>query len=73
MDLTFENLPPTFIAAGSKDQLAPSSALWANQLQARSHDVNYEVYEGEGHGFFNTDGPATRQLGSDILTFLARN
>ncbi len=73
MDLTFENLPPTFIAAGSKDQLAPSSALWTKHLQSRSHDVSYEVYDGEGHGFFNTDGPASQQLRSDILAFLARN
>lgn len=74
MDLTFDSLPPTFITAGSKDQLAESSRLCADHLQKRFDPVSYQVYPGEAHGFFNRSGrPATQQLRSDILGFLSKH
>lgn len=74
MDLTFDSLPPTFISAGSKDQLAESSRLCASHLQERFDSVSYQVYPGEAHGFFNRSGrPASQQLRSDILSFLSKH
>ena len=74
MDLEFEKLPPTFIGVGSKDQLAESSRLCAEHLQKRFAPVDYQVYRGEAHGFFNRSGrPACQRLRSDILDFLAKH
>ena len=66
-------LPPTFITVGSKDQLAESSRLCAEYLRKRFDAVEYEVYPGEAHGFFNRSGrPACRKLRADMLAFLAQ-
>lgn len=74
MDLSFESLPPTLIAVGSKDPLAESSRLCAERLQAGFDRVEYQVYPGEAHGFFNRRGlPASQQLRRDILDFLSRH
>jgi acetyl esterase len=74
MDLEFDRLPPTFIAVGSKDQLADSSRLCSEHLRKRFQHIDYEVYPGEAHGFFNRPGrPASKQLRSDILDFLAKH
>jgi acetyl esterase/lipase len=71
MDLAFENCPPTFIAAASKDPLAESSAICRDRFAAENREFVYELYEGENHGFFNRPGrEATRQLKSDVLNFL---
>jgi len=73
MDLDFESLPPSFILAGSADQLAESSRLCGETLQKRHERVETKVYEGEGHGFFNRGGrPASQELRRDILDFLSR-
>ena len=71
MDLTFDSLPPTFIVAGSKDRLARSSQICADQFEQQSFDVEYKVYEGERHGFFTFSSPQSRQLVGDIHQFLA--
>lgn len=72
MDIEFDALPPTLITAGSKDQLAESSRICAEHLQKRFEPVEYQVYPGEAHGFFNRTGrPASQKLRSDILEFLS--
>ena len=74
MDVEFEALPPTFITAGSKDQLAESSRICAEALQKRFEAVEYQVYPGEAHGFFNRSSrPQSQKLRSDILDFLSRH
>jgi len=73
MDLDFEALPPTFLTVGSKDQLAASSELCADRFQAQFADVSYKVYEGEGHGFFNLNRPASRELVADLLEFFRKH
>ncbi len=72
MDLEFEILPPTFINAGSKDQLAESSRICGEAFQKRFERVETKVYPGEAHGFFNrANRPASQELRRDILAFLA--
>ena len=71
MDLTFDSLPPTFIVAGSKDQLARSSQVCADRFQQQSLNVEYKVYKGARHGFFTFNSSASRQLVDDIHKFLA--
>ncbi|MCH2171975.1 alpha/beta hydrolase [Myxococcota bacterium] len=74
MDLEFEQLPPTFIGVGSKDQLAESSRLCAEHLAKNFEPVDYQVYPGEAHGFFNRSGrPACQALRRDILDFFAKH
>ena len=74
MDLSFEVLPSTFIAVGSKDPLALSSQICAEHLQARFDRVDYKVYPGEAHGFFNrSKRPASQKLRRDVLDFLSKN
>ncbi len=73
MDLAFDALPPSFIAVGDKDQLAESSRICAERLQAAFEPVEYKVYPGEAHGFFNRSSrPASQRLRSDILEFLSK-
>ena len=73
MDLEFGQLPPTFISAGSKDQLAQSSQICADALGKRFDSVEYKVYPGEAHGFFNrSKRPASQELRGDILDFLSK-
>lgn len=70
MDLgPFANLPPTFIVAGSKDQLARSSKVWAEHLRTRFSQVRYQVYEGASHGFF-CFGAGSTALSDDLQRFL---
>ena len=74
MDLEFSNLPPSFVVAGSKDQLAESSRLCAESLKGRFDSVSYKVYPGEAHGFFNRSArPASQELRGDIIEFLSGN
>jgi len=74
MDLSFETLPPTLIVTGSKDPLAESSRICAERLKSGFDRVQYQVYAGEAHGFFNRRRrPASQQLRRDILDFLARH
>jgi acetyl esterase/lipase len=73
LDLDFTHLPPTFIVAGSKDQLAESSRLCAESLNRRFDTVEYKVYPGEAHGFFNRSArPASQELRHDIIEFLSK-
>ena len=69
MDLTFDILAPTFIAAASKDQLARSSRICAEHLE-QFVDVRYKLYEGARHGFFTFNRPQSWELLDDILEFL---
>ncbi len=74
MDVEFDALPPTLIAVGDKDQLAESSRICAEQLRKRFEPVEYEVYPGEAHGFFNRAGrPACQKLRGDILGFFEKH
>lgn len=73
MDLDFKQMPPTFIVAGSKDQLARSSQICAEAFGKRFDSVAYKVYPGEAHGFFNrSKRPASQELRGDILEFLSK-
>ena len=73
MDLDFGHLPPTFVVAGSKDQLAESSRLCAENLDRRFDAIEYKVYPGEAHGFFNRSArPASQELRRDIIEFLSK-
>lgn len=65
----FTNLPPTFVVAASKDQLARSSKVWAEHLRARFSQVRYQVYEGASHGFF-CFGTGSAAVSDDLLHFL---
>ena len=72
MDLKFNSLPPTFIAVGSKDQLAQSSRICAEHLKKDFKDIKYEVYQGEAHGFFNrSERPASQKLRGEIVDFFS--
>lgn len=71
MDLDFERLPPTFIAAAGKDKLAPSSLLAYEALKA-DHDVEYKLYDGAAHGFY-TQGKQKEALQTDVADFIARH
>ncbi|MBW2361948.1 MAG: alpha/beta hydrolase [Deltaproteobacteria bacterium] len=71
MDLEFEAAPPSFLCAGTEDQLCRSSRLFAERLASGSGKVVHKEYAGEGHGFFN--GGRTKsddQLNADVLEFL---
>jgi acetyl esterase/lipase len=70
IDLTFDILPPTFIAVGSRDRLARSSRICAEHLEQHFDDVRYKLYEGAGHGFVIFNRPESRELLDDILEFL---
>lgn len=65
----FPNLPPTFVAAGSKDQLARSSKVWVEHLRTKFTQVTYQVYEGASHGFF-CFGTGSAELSDDVRAFL---
>lgn len=74
VDLEFAALPPTMIAVGSKDPLAESSRICAEHLRKHFEPVEYEVYPGETHGFFNRAGrPACQKLRGDILGFFEQH
>jgi acetyl esterase/lipase len=75
MDLPeFAALPPTLITSGSKDPLAESSRLGFEHLRQRFDKVEHIVYEGESHGFFESQGrPACIRMTADILEFLAKH
>ncbi len=67
-----EKLPPTFLAAGSKDKLLRSSKLYAEHLRKAFKQVDFTIYEEADHGFFNF-GTKSDELGHDILNFLAKH
>ncbi len=67
-----EKLPPTFIAAGSKDKLLRSSQMYAEYLRKNFGQVDFNIYEGANHGFFNF-GTQSDEVGNDILKFLAKH
>ena len=72
MDLTFEQAPPSFLGAGTEDELCRSSRIFAERLAAGPGKVVHKEYPGEGHGFFNfgkTQSDAA--LRDDVLEFLA--
>jgi len=74
MDLRFEAAPPSFICAGTEDQLCRSSRIFAERLAAGTGKVVHKEYPGEGHGFFNI-GKTTSDaaLREDVLAFLEAN
>ena len=71
MDLSFDSYPPSFLIAGTKDQLCDSTRICAKKLETGTGDVESKIYEGEGHGFFNMSWrPAAAVLRKDMLSFL---
>ncbi|MAG32230.1 MAG: hypothetical protein CL908_15210 [Deltaproteobacteria bacterium] len=71
MDLEFEAVPPSFICAGTKDQLCRSSRIFAERLASGPGKVVHKEYPGEGHGFFNLGRTKSDvQLNADVLEFL---
>jgi acetyl esterase len=74
MDLEFEAHPPSFLTAGTADQLCESSQICADRLRKGSGVVLHKEFAGERHGFFNFKGrSAYSELRSDILGFLAEH
>jgi acetyl esterase/lipase len=70
----FAAMPPILITAGSADPLAESSRLGFEHLRQRFDKVEHIIYEGEGHGFFESQGrPACIRMKADILEFLAKH
>ncbi len=67
-----EKLPPTFLVAGSKDKLLRSAKLYAEHLPKTCQQVDFTIYEGADHGFFNF-GAKSDELGHGILNFLAKH
>lgn len=55
--------------AGSKDQLARSSQIWAEHLRTRFSQVRYQVDEDASHGFFSF-GTGSVALSDDLRRFL---
>lgn len=71
LDLEFAAAPPSFLAAGTEDQLCRSSQLFARRLASGPGKVVHKEYPGEGHGFFNIGrSKSDAQLRSDIFEFL---
>jgi acetyl esterase/lipase len=71
MDLDFDAFPPSFLAAGTADQLCRSSKICAERLGRGPGKVVHKEYPGEGHGFFNMGWrPASLELKEDLLRFL---
>lgn len=65
------DFPPCFLAAAGRDPLAESSRIAHEALRKLGADVRMQVYEGEGHGFFNQWWrESTRRLRRDVLGFL---
>ena len=72
MDLSFDTLPPVFLAVGAADKLVPSSCIFAERLEAESRVIEHKVYPGASHGFF-TWGTGSRELLDDVLNFFSRH
>jgi acetyl esterase/lipase len=69
MDLPpFNNLPPVFIAVGSKDSLQKVSKNYAEHLRKRFSDVDFKVYKGGKHGFMSA-GTGSDELINDLLNY----
>jgi acetyl esterase/lipase len=66
-------VPPTLILLGSKDTEVPLSTAQAfcHALQKVGARCDIELYEGQGHGFFNKP-PYREQTNQRILAFLQR-
>jgi acetyl esterase/lipase len=71
MDLDFQEHPPTFLVAGSKDRLCESTRICVERLVAGRGIARSKIYEGEMHGFFNMRWrPGYAELRQDLLAFL---
>ena len=74
MDLKFDSLPPCYLTAGTEDQLCESTEIFAKRVEGSSNEVVTRIFDGEAHGFFNLSWrPASQQLRSDIVEFIARH
>jgi acetyl esterase/lipase len=74
MDLEFESIPASYLAAGTEDQLCDSTEMFAKRLEGSPNEVTLSIFEGEAHGFFNMYWrPAYEEMRVEILEFLDRN
>jgi len=67
-----KNLPPTFIAVAEYDPLKDEGILYAEKLKANDIDVNFKLYKGTTHGFFQMDGfiDDSKILMQDLTKFI---
>ncbi|MFT5441919.1 MAG: acetyl esterase/lipase [Myxococcota bacterium] len=74
MDLKFGQIPPSYLCAGTKDQLCDSTRLFAKRIESSKNEVMMSIFEGEAHGFFNLSWrPASQELRKEILQFISRH
>lgn len=74
MDLKFDALPPCYLGVGTADPLCESTRIFSKRLEGNSSETETRIFEGEKHGFFNfTNRPASQELRSDIIAFIARH
>lgn len=64
--------PPTFIAVGALDFLKNDNIAWAHKLHDAGVPVKVVVYNGMGHGFFNSMGvfPQAEDMVDEIGQFI---
>lgn len=67
-----KNLPAAFIAVAQFDPLKDEGILYADKLRANKVRVNFKLYEGTTHGFFQMGGyiDQTKYLMQDIAQFI---
>lgn len=67
-----KNLPAAFIAVAQFDPLRDDGILYADKLKADKIEVNFKLYEGTTHGFFQMGGfiDETKLLMQDIAQFI---
>jgi len=66
--------PPTFVAVGDSDQIAPPAAMERRVAALRRHgtDVEYRKYPGVGHGFGLGTGTSASGWIADAVDFWAK-
>ncbi|GAA6765714.1 alpha/beta hydrolase [Flavobacterium sp. CGRL1] len=67
-----KNLPPTFVAVAQFDPLRDEGILYVEKLKANDTKVNFKLYEGTIHGFFQMGGciDETKVLMQDMAGFI---
>jgi acetyl esterase len=61
-----EGMPPTIVFLGTEDKLVPvaTAVAFRDRMKAVGSRSELHLYEGEGHGFFNS--PAFRKGASEL-------
>ena len=74
MDLKFDAVPPTYLCAGTEDELCDSTRMFGEAIKGSVNEVQLEIFTGEKHGFFNMSWrPASQKMREQILAFTARH